>query len=255
MIVGMKQGTFTTVCRDSKSVHPCCRCGLLCRWILVLTVPALLGKVSEDSTVMLSKIQTEDVMKKFYTLIIVGYISFTGWTAYAQQPRGGSIEEMIRSLSSGTTSSGTTSSFMEDIMGQIRDTSEQTAAQQMSAVDEGQQLVVEEVVPTVNQAPAEVIDTRTGRYLPRLKINVTEFPLRSLASANGNSVESKTQTDIIVQRIQRRLHVPQLDLVVKDRTAVISGTVPTERQRGLVESMLRFEPGIDTVQNKIAVIP
>jgi plasmid stability protein len=87
-----------------------------------------------------------------------------------------------------------------------------------------------------------------------LTINFTEFPLRSLAAAHGRSVEAKTQAEIVVQRIQTRLREPKIDLVVKDRTAILSGTVATDRQRDLAESMLRFEPGIDVVQNEIIVV-
>jgi hypothetical protein len=127
--------------------------------------------------------------------------------------------------------------------------------QPTSSIDEGTQLVVETEGPEVNLEVAEAIDTKTGRYPPRLKIDFSEFPLRSLDSTSKRTGEPKTQKDIIAQRIQRRLRVPKIDLVVKNRIAVISGTVSTERQRNLAESMLHFEPGIDVVQNEIAVVP
>ena len=116
-------------------------------------------------------------------------------------------------------------------------------------------LVVSVDVPEVNMstAPAFTGGSLTGRYSPRLKINFTEFPLRSLERTIRTN--SGTQAEITVQRIQSRLGVPEIHLVVNDRTATVSGTVATERQRSLAESMLRFEPGIDTVRNEIRIAP
>ena len=106
----------------------------------------------------------------------------------------------------------------------------------------------------------------TARYTPRLRINFDEFPLVSLISTektdseesngrstNGRSARNGATTNVIIKRIQNRLRLPHIDLVVQDRVATVSGTVETERQRKLVESMLRFEPGINSVRNEITV--
>jgi hypothetical protein len=189
----------------------------------------------------------EDVMRIIYTLIC---ISFIGFAVHAQPPRDVApfTDSMMQSLTSGDNSS--LDSIMNDALGSA------VSAGQPLATIEGP-LIIDVPAPEVTQPAVEAIDTRTGRYLPRLRINFTEFPLRTFVPAerptNGHS--TKTAVNVIAQRIQDRLRVPKIDLVVKDRTAIVSGTVTTERQRALVESMLRFEPGIDAVQNKITLNP
>jgi len=196
-------------------------------------------------------------MRSIYTLIVIGFISFAGFTAYAQPTDSGdTIESMLDSLTIGGSSSGMP---IPDIGGVTRQgIGTPVLAEPQTPIIEAP-LVVDVVVPEVNRTTAEVIDSRTGRYPPRLKIDFTECPLRSFTNTNhtdiGRSAESGTPTDIVVQRIQNRLRVPHILLVVRDRIAVVSGTVATDRQRNLAESMLRFEPGIDTVQNKITVVP
>jgi hypothetical protein len=168
-----------------------------------------------------------DVMRSVYTLAFVVFVSFAGLTAHAQP----GSESMIQSFATDGALSGISI--------------------------EGP-LVVDFEIPEVNQAIVEIIDTRTGRYLPRLAINLAEFPLRSLTEVsrpnNGRSVQTGTQAEIVVQRIQSRLRVPKFQFAIEDRTAIISGMVATERERILIESMLRFEPGINSVQNEITVV-
>jgi len=189
-------------------------------------------------------------MSRIITLLFAGCIGFTGFTAHAQSLRSADpLDDMMRSMMGGA-SAGTMSDFTGNITEQIMG-STGPVEQQGSAIEAG--IVVGAATPEVNQTVVEVIDTRTGRYPPRLKVNFSEFPLRSLDAKNGRGVEEKTHADIVAQRIQSRLRVPNIELVVKDRTAILSGTVPTERQRSLAESMLRFEPGIDAVQNKLTV--
>jgi len=172
-------------------------------------------------------------MRSVYTLAFVSFISFTGFTAHAQ-PGGAGVftESLILPFATDGAPAGISI--------------------------EGP-LVVDFEVPEVNLTVVEIIDTRTGRYPPRLTINFAEFPLRSLTETsrlnNGRSVQTSTQAAIVVQRIQSRLRVPEFQLAVEGRTAIISGTVATERERGLIESMLRFEPGINSVQNEITVVP
>ena len=194
-------------------------------------------------------------MRRIYTLIIIGFISFSGFTVRAQPPTGSSdsIESMLQSLTSGSSSS----EIPTTDVGVSRQGVEASTEPQTPIIEAP--LVVDTVVPEVNRTTAEVIDSRTGRYPPRLKIDFTECPLRTFTSTNrtghGLSAEAGTPTDIVVQRIQSRIRVPHIRLVVQDRTAIVSGTVATERQRSLIGSMLRFEPGIDTIQNDITIVP
>ena len=183
-------------------------------------------------------------MRSIYTLIIAGFIGCAGFTVYAQSPT--DLDAMIRSLTTGG-NSGT-----DDIMSGLTETLT-PAGPQVSIIDAP--LTIDTDVPEVNQtfAPAYIGNSQTGRYPPRLKIDFTEFPLRSLAQANRLGL---AQTEVLSKRIQSRLSVSQpIHVVVKDRTAIVSGTVATERQRDIAAAMLRFEPGIDTVQNKITVAP
>lgn len=190
-------------------------------------------------------------MRNFYTLICVGFICSTGWTAYAQSLD--PMEALIQTLSdSGTVS---VDRIFQDVKTDILDT---TTSERVSTTLDGP-LVVTEVIPEANKIAITFTDSRTGRYTPKLKINFAEFPLRSLADtnrSNGNRiVQNNTQAEIVARRIQDRFRVPDFDLIIADRTAVLSGTVETERQRSLIESMIRFEPGISTVRNELRVNP
>jgi len=189
-------------------------------------------------------------MRRVYTFIFIGCISFSGFVAHAQFP-GGSFFPSL--MPGGGPAGAPTDSAVDDMMRRMGDTSV-PIGQQPSAIEEGL-FTFDDPVPEASQPAVQAIDTKTKRYPPRLKINFSEFPLRSLTSPSGRSADSKTQADTIAQRVQNRLQTPHIDLVVHDRVAIVSGTVATERQRDLAESMLRFEPGIDVVQNKITVVP
>jgi hypothetical protein len=199
----------------------------------------------------------EDVMHKIHTLICVGlagFISFAGYTVYAQPPGSAatsSTESMMQQLMGG----GSTGSAIDNIMNSMG----LTTTTDMPTITLEAPLTIDAPPPEVNKGTIDVIDARTGLYPPRLKINFAEFPLRSFATEEHPVSERKAGTkasaNIVAKRIQDRLRVPQIDLIVKDRMATVTGTVTTERQRKLVESMLRFEPGIDTVKNEITITP
>ena len=198
-------------------------------------------------------------MRSVYTLVFVGCISFTSFTAHAQVGgTGAPMDSLIQAITSGGSAGGiSVENVISDVTSQIMDAAAPT--EQQSTIIQGPLTVDNAVVPEVNRTVVEVIDSRTGRYPPKLKINFAEFPLRSFAEAkrsnNGRSVQAGTPTEIVVQRIQGRLRVPEFVLAVENRTATVSGTVATERERKLIESMLRFEPGISVVKNEITVVP
>lgn len=132
-------------------------------------------------------------------------------------------------------------------------------------------LVTENVVSEVNknavEAVAETADTKILRYAPRIKLDFKTFPLRQISgrftSRAGVLQEewasdeweqtNQSLTNSLVKRIQRRLEIDTVRFEFKERTAVLTGRVPTRRQRDLVGLMVRMEPGIDSVQNDIAV--
>ena len=198
-------------------------------------------------------------MRRIYTFICAGIISWTGYTAYAQPQEG--IDSLLQSLTEpGSTIS--VSNIVGNVTGALMEAME-TSGPQVSAIDAP--LAIQTAIPEINQTIAEILigDERTGRYPPRLRIDFTEFPLRSLAATNGANNETGgngtgsrrngSSTELIVQRVQSRLRLPEVHLEVEGRTATVSGMVETERQRRLVESMLRFEPGIDAVKNEMTV--
>ncbi|MCL2006377.1 MAG: BON domain-containing protein [Planctomycetaceae bacterium] len=203
-------------------------------------------------------------MRKICSLISVGLLGFVGMSvpmpsqmARAQMD----TSSMIQSMTAGEAIS--TTDIMEGIAASLMESGTPSETQ-VSAI-EGP-LVSEIVVPEANQTVAETLigDAQTGRYTPRLKINFAEFPLRVIETTNGenngqnNGIRNGRNgatTDAILQRLQTRLRISSFDLAVRDRTAIISGTVATERQRELIGSMLRFEPGIDAVNNELTVSP
>ena len=190
-------------------------------------------------------------MRKIYTLICIGIISSTGFTVQAQSSL--DMESVIQSMAAGNTTSVTR--VVESIAGSLREVTQ--TGPQTSAI-EGR-LVVDTVVPEVNRTAADVLigDSRTGRYPPKLKINFAEFPLKTLTTSNdatnGQGGRNGASTTMVVQRIQSRLRMPEVNIEIEGRTAIVSGTVETELQRSRVETMLRFEPGIDVVKNEITV--
>ena len=207
---------------------------------------------AEDSTIALSKKQVIEkrvvgkegrcVMRKIVVLICAGIISCAGFTAQAQD-----MGDMIDQLARGQTVGLDT--IIQGILQQDTDTAPQVEAL-------AGPIVVETHIPETNREAATVLIGNT-RYGPRLRIDFREFQpiiITNGATASRNGRNGAT-TYAVVQRIQNQLRLPQIDLEVQNRVAIVSGTVETEHQRRLVASMLRFEPGIDSVRNEITVVP
>jgi len=196
-------------------------------------------------------------MRYVYTLICAGVIGFSGLAVHAQAPPADNLGSgMIQSLISRDSPSMSITEIVENVKTQLMST-EPTEAAPTTTEPEGP-LVVKAEISAANLPAAEILDTK-GRYQPRLRINFTEFPLRSFAPAkraeDGQDTQPETaMLQAVAVRIKDRLCLPQINFAIEDRTAIVSGTVATDRQRNLVEYMLRFEPGIDAVQNNIAVI-
>jgi len=213
---------------------------------------------SEDSAIFRSKDkEKEGVMRSVYATIFAGCISFAGFYVHAQPGGAGDsfdLDRVIESLAAGGATGINTERVIAEVTSDVMGTSTSTG-QQTSAIEGN--LVVYHAEPAINLI--EIIDTRMERYLPKLKINFAEFPLRSLTEVNrpnnGRSAQTGMPIELLAQRIQNRLSVPAFNLAIEDRTAIISGTVATERERELIERWLHFEPGISTVRNEITVVP
>lgn len=199
-------------------------------------------------------------MRNAYMLICTGVMGFAGLTVYAQPPSPPQTDlgsEMIQSLINRDSSNMSITDIMENVTSQLMPT--EPAEQTEQTAETEVPLTVKAEISTANLPTAETLDTKR-RYQPRLRINFSEFPLRSFTPAKhadgGHDPQPETAALLAVTvRIRDRLRLPQINLAVEDRTAIVSGTVATDRQRCLVESMLRFEPGIDAVQNNITVVP
>ena len=204
-------------------------------------------------------------MRSIYTLAFIGFISVTGFNVLAQSwgNPNSAVESLIESMATGGGASEiSVERVVESVTRQVRDTA--TQIEQQTPILQGP-LEVEQRAPDVNRTTASAFiggDVRVGRYAPRLNINFTEFPLRSLTEEkrsnngiNGRNIQSDTPAEIVMQRIQNRLRVPEFQLAFDNRTAILSGTVTTERERELIELMLRFEPGISAVKNELTVMP
>jgi len=210
------------------------------------------------------KSMREGVMRSVYTLAFIGCISFAGFTAQAQ-PGGSSndLDALIESITAtGTLSERAITNLVQDVRSEVLDSSS-SVGQQTSAI--AGTLVVEHAEPVVNRTVIEIIDTRTGRTRPKLKINFAEFPLRSLtevnrpsngsSGSNGRTAQTASQVELVALRIQSRLQGTTFHLAVEDRIATISGTAATGEERKLIEAMLRLEPGISSVKNEMTVKP
>lgn len=196
-------------------------------------------------------------MRSICTLIIVGYVCFAGLAVYAQSPNADVLESIRQSLTTeGVGSADALSDRMEEM---INPTAPPPPTPEEQAPSIEIPIIPSAIeVPEVNQGIAEVIDT-LGRYRPRLKINFAEFPLLSFASANRieNALPSQGEiaSDAMIQRIKDRFGLSHLHLSLIGRKAILSGTAETEHQRDMIAIMLRFEPGIDTVQNDMTLSP
>jgi len=181
-------------------------------------------------------------MRKIIVLICAGMISCAGFTAHAQVDMSDIVDRLARGQTVGL------EAIIQGIQQQDTDTAPQVEAL-------AGPIVVETPIET-NREAASVLIGNT-RYGPRLRIDFREF--QPITIANGATASRNGRNGAtayaIVQRIQNQLRLPQIDLEVQNRVAIVSGTVETEHQRRLVASMLRFEPGIDSVRNEITVVP
>ncbi len=56
-----------------------------------------------------------------------------------------------------------------------------------------------------------------------------------------------------LQRLPALKNLPSIQVTMRDRTAILSGRVATEREKRLVEGVALLEPGVGDVQNDLIV--
>ncbi|MCL2744856.1 MAG: BON domain-containing protein [Planctomycetaceae bacterium] len=208
-------------------------------------------------------------MKRYIFTFLFLFSLFSASFAFAQMP---SVE--MPSLFSAGGEQTSISDIIKRAMAapQMNVVTENTAENVKSAIIEGP-LVVEEIIPETNQEIVEAIDPKTKRYPPRIQLNFKEFPLikieNTIKNTANNTVQKNTvqkagepetfavtnlhRADLISNRIRLRTKQNGINIDFKDRTAILTGTVETQRQIELAEIMLRFEPGVDKIENKLTL--
>ncbi|MGL4593763.1 MAG: hypothetical protein ACRCUY_03425 [Thermoguttaceae bacterium] len=172
-----------------------------------------------------------------------------------------SVEETISALTGDAGKDFTLTDTLDTILSDLSagNSVKNTEESVRSAIDEGQKLVTEEVIPEINLVVVESVDKRTKRYSPRIDLNFVEFPLRDLTRAVPSFQKEDDQEfppqEImsIVERIEQRLKLTSVQCKFSGRTITLTGTAPSVRSRDLFEMMLRLEPGIDTIKNEICI--
>lgn len=120
-----------------------------------------------------------------------------------------------------------------------------------AGVDPNGSLIVEDVVPQANRGTVSMIDAKTKRYNPRLRIDFNEYP-----TISGNAKTAAGRMDRVTAQVEKRLNLKdRISLEPLGEETVIRGSVDTPRQRELVESMVRMSPGIDRIRNELKVAP
>lgn len=95
----------------------------------------------------------------------------------------------------------------------------------------------------VNREPPLVSDPRRRPYPPRLRLAA------ELESTPAERVALMTR---IQERLTASLGLP-VRVTLEQRTAILEGQVATAHQRTLAELLARFEPGVSTIDNRLAV--
>jgi len=91
----------------------------------------------------------------------------------------------------------------------------------------------------------------SGMYYPRLEFD-EGFSLNSPERAKGNE-EQELSLQAIQNRITR-IAGTEIGLEMVGRLAILRGQVDSQRQADLLESLLRFEPGVDEIRNELAIV-
>jgi hypothetical protein len=90
-----------------------------------------------------------------------------------------------------------------------------------------------------------------GMYRPRMSIAFdVPRPLPVTATDNGLLLTDQPPVAPALAAMARQ-HNLQINLSATERTATVTGIVPTEHDRQIAEILLSFEPGLENVTNEI----
>lgn len=90
-----------------------------------------------------------------------------------------------------------------------------------------------------------------GMYRPRMTV-AFEVPRTQPRTINGIQSPDQLPVPIALTQLARQ-HDLQISLSATERSATLTGTVPTENDRQIAELLLKFEPGLENVTNDLQV--
>lgn len=92
-----------------------------------------------------------------------------------------------------------------------------------------------------------------GMYRPRMSIGF-DIPAPQQLPTAARGLQSSDQPPVAkALATLARQHNLQISLSATERSATLTGTVPTEHDRQIAELLLKFEPGLENVTNDLRV--
>ena len=87
-------------------------------------------------------------------------------------------------------------------------------------------------------------------YTPKLVVDYQKFPIPTYAAMSGEV--RQTRLDRLNSQLQKRFgETVQIDY--RENIHYLRGTVPSERQKEVLELFLKMEPGIQEIRNEVVV--
>lgn len=105
----------------------------------------------------------------------------------------------------------------------------------------------EELQPRVNRIIIEPPPVRPLPYRARLRVDF-DYP----------ALPEETLTVALSERLRSAMSrlepLPDVKVTVLDRTAILEGAVSSHRSRALAEQLVRLEPGVSRIENRLEVL-
>jgi osmotically-inducible protein OsmY len=100
---------------------------------------------------------------------------------------------------------------------------------------------------TMNQQNMQQGNNRTAQLRVSLRADIP------VTNANAAPTNVSRQFESRLQRLPGIERGDRVSVTIQDRTAILTGSVSSERERSLVEGLAMLEPGISAVQNNLVV--